>query len=97
MKILKAPKIKAENANIAYNEPVEELKDIVQETFAIEKDFSLQFQDQDGQFFTLLETDEIKDKDTIKDNNIESRRDTVIRGLIIYLGEKAEELIKDYQ
>ncbi|XP_042612151.1 uncharacterized protein LOC122144989 [Cyprinus carpio] len=45
---------------------LEELKDIVQETFAIEKDFSLQFQDQDGQFFTLLETDEIKDKDTIK-------------------------------
>ncbi|XP_016394878.1 uncharacterized protein LOC107729044 [Sinocyclocheilus rhinocerous] len=47
---------------------VEELKHIVQETFAIEQDFSLQFQDQDfnGQFFTLLETDEIKDKDTIK-------------------------------
>lgn len=47
---------------------VEELKHIVQDTFAIEQDFSLQFQDQefDGQFFTLLETNEVKDKDTIK-------------------------------
>ncbi|XP_067305210.1 uncharacterized protein [Pseudorasbora parva] len=47
---------------------VEELKHIVQETFAIEQDFNLQFQDQDfdGQFFTLLGTDEIKDKHTIK-------------------------------
>lgn len=47
---------------------VEELKRIVQKTFAIEQDFCLQFQDQDfnDQFFTLLETDEIKDKDTIK-------------------------------
>ena len=47
---------------------VEELKHIVQDTFEIEHDFSLQFQDQefDGQFFTLLETNEVKDKDTIK-------------------------------
>ena len=47
---------------------VEELKHIVQETFAIEQDFGLQFQDQDfdRQFFSLLETNEIKDKDTIK-------------------------------
>ncbi|XP_052458835.1 uncharacterized protein LOC128017467 [Carassius gibelio] len=47
---------------------LEELKHIVQETFAIHQDFSIQFQDQDfkGQFFTLLETNEIKDKDTIK-------------------------------
>ncbi|XP_053303602.1 uncharacterized protein LOC128462296 [Pleuronectes platessa] len=49
-------------------ETVEDLKNIVQETFAIEEDFSLQFQDQefDGQFFTLLKTCDIKDKDTIK-------------------------------
>lgn len=47
---------------------VEELEHIVQETSAIEQDFSVQFQDQefDGQFFTLLETSDIKDKDTIK-------------------------------
>lgn len=47
---------------------MEEMKHIVQETFAIEQDFSVQFQDQefDGQFFTLLETSDIKDKDTIK-------------------------------
>lgn len=47
---------------------VEELKHIMQETFAIEQEFSIQFQDQDfdGQFFTLLETNEIKDKDTVK-------------------------------
>ncbi len=47
---------------------VDELRHIVQETFAIEQDFSLQFQDQDfdGQFFTLLEMNEVKDKDTIK-------------------------------
>jgi len=47
---------------------VEELKQIVQQAFSIEKDFSFQFQDQDfdGQFFTLLGTDEIHDKDTIK-------------------------------
>ncbi|XP_029923227.1 uncharacterized protein LOC115370376 [Myripristis murdjan] len=47
---------------------VEELKNIVRETFEIEQDFSLQFQDQefDGQFFTLFESKEIKDKDTIK-------------------------------
>lgn len=42
---------------------VEELKIIVKETFAIEQDFRLQFQDRnfDGQFFTLLETNKIKD------------------------------------
>nr|XP_046234062.1 uncharacterized protein LOC124053137 [Scatophagus argus] len=47
---------------------VGELKNILQETFAIEQDFSIQFQDQDfdGQFFSLLETKDIKDKDTIK-------------------------------
>ncbi|XP_060783631.1 uncharacterized protein LOC132890621 [Neoarius graeffei] len=47
---------------------VEELKHIMQETFTIEQEFSIQFQDQDfdGQFFTLLETNEIKDKDTVK-------------------------------
>ncbi|MEQ2291729.1 hypothetical protein AMECASPLE_015956 [Ameca splendens] len=47
---------------------VDELKTIVQVTFDIEQDFSLQFQDQDfdGQFFTLLQTSEIQDKDTIK-------------------------------
>ena len=49
-------------------EPVGELKHIVQETFAIEEDFSMQFQDTefDGPFFTLLETSDIKDKDTFK-------------------------------
>ncbi|CAK6982374.1 uncharacterized protein LOC121643508, partial [Scomber scombrus] len=31
------------------------------------------------------------------DNSIESRREAVIRGLILYLGEKTEELIKDYK
>ena len=48
-------------------ETVEELKHIVQETFAIKEDFSMQFQDHefDGQFFTFLETSDIKDKDTI--------------------------------
>lgn len=47
---------------------VGELKTIVQETFALGQDFSLQFQDQDidRQFFTLLETKAIKDKDTIR-------------------------------
>lgn len=45
-----------------------ELKQIVQETFAIEDDFSLQFQDKDfdNQFCTLQVTVEVKDKDTIK-------------------------------
>ncbi|MEQ2248739.1 hypothetical protein ILYODFUR_022065 [Ilyodon furcidens] len=32
-----------------------------------------------------------------EDNSIESRREAVIRGLILYLGEKIEDLIKDYQ
>ncbi|XP_052399695.1 uncharacterized protein LOC127946922 [Carassius gibelio] len=32
-----------------------------------------------------------------EDNSIESRRESVIRGLILYLGEKTEELIKDYR
>ncbi|MEQ2204381.1 hypothetical protein XENOCAPTIV_012277 [Xenoophorus captivus] len=32
-----------------------------------------------------------------EDNNIESRREAVIRGLILYLGEKIEDLIKDNQ
>ncbi|KAJ8375444.1 hypothetical protein SKAU_G00060240 [Synaphobranchus kaupii] len=32
-----------------------------------------------------------------EDSNIESRREVAIRGLILYLGEKPEELIKDYQ
>ncbi|KAL7399964.1 hypothetical protein ABVT39_004430 [Epinephelus coioides] len=32
-----------------------------------------------------------------KDNSIESRREAVIRGLILYLGEKTEELMKDYK
>lgn len=47
---------------------MDELKYIVKETFKIEQDFSLKFQDQDfdGQFFTLLKMSEIKDKDTIK-------------------------------
>ncbi|XP_048828042.1 uncharacterized protein LOC125705809 [Brienomyrus brachyistius] len=47
---------------------VGELKTILQETFEIKQDFTVQFQDQDfdGQFFTLLETKDIKDKDTIK-------------------------------
>lgn len=41
---------------------VEELKHIVQKTFAIEQDFSLQFQEQhfNGQVFTLIKTDKIK-------------------------------------
>ncbi|KAK0151156.1 hypothetical protein N1851_007730 [Merluccius polli] len=34
---------------------------------------------------------------TTRDNSIESRREAVIRGLILYLGEKTEELIKDYK
>ncbi|MED6259073.1 hypothetical protein ATANTOWER_016623 [Ataeniobius toweri] len=52
----------------AIPQTVDELKTIVQETFDIEQDFSLQFQDQDfdGQFFTPLQTSEIQDKDTIK-------------------------------
>lgn len=49
------------------SQTVEELKHIVQETFAIEQDFSLQFQEQhfNGQVFILIKTDK-KDKDTIK-------------------------------
>lgn len=51
-----------------FPQTVDELKYIVKETFKIEQDFSLPFQDQDfdGQFFTLLKMSEIKDKDTIK-------------------------------
>ncbi|XP_041952887.1 uncharacterized protein LOC121712877 [Alosa sapidissima] len=47
---------------------VGELKNILQETFSIEQEFAIQFQDEDfdGQFFTLLETKAIHDKDTIK-------------------------------
>ncbi|XP_051519995.1 uncharacterized protein LOC127421196 isoform X1 [Myxocyprinus asiaticus] len=47
---------------------VPELKFVVQETFMLDRDFCLHFMDSDfeGQFFTLMDTDEIKDKDTIK-------------------------------
>jgi len=47
---------------------VEELKQIVQETFKIEGDFTIEYMDLDfnSQFFSLLTTDEIKDKDSIK-------------------------------
>lgn len=51
---------------LAIPQTVGELKTILQETFEIKQDFTIQFQDFDGQFFTLLETKDIKDKDTIK-------------------------------
>ncbi|CAI5642002.1 unnamed protein product [Oreochromis niloticus] len=50
---------------------VEELQSVVKDTFGFSNDFSLQYFDPEFQdYFTLHRTDQIKDKDTVKDFGI---------------------------
>lgn len=47
---------------------LQELNDVIQETFEIQREFTLMYQDQDfdGQFFTLSSIHDVQDKATLK-------------------------------
>ncbi|XP_058481854.1 sterile alpha motif domain-containing protein 3-like isoform X2 [Solea solea] len=48
-------------------ETLDDLHSVIRDTFSIAKDFSLHYKDEDfDEFFTLLSTTDLKDKDTIK-------------------------------
>ncbi|MEQ2179095.1 hypothetical protein GOODEAATRI_021110 [Goodea atripinnis] len=58
------------------------------------------FQLESTRHTTVLQLQDLTDSYPLAaytDNSIESQREAVIRGLILYLGEKIEDLIKDYQ
>ncbi|KAM3611924.1 uncharacterized protein V6R79_025944 [Siganus canaliculatus] len=78
-------------------ETVDELQSIVQQKYNLEAGkFTLHYKDVDfgGEFFSLASTKDLKDKDTIKSNTVEIRREVAIRCLVVYLGENEDSLFE---